>query len=110
MSELEKVVYNFNIIMEISGKKEKVKSFSRVQLFATLWTVAHQAPPFMGILQAKILEWVAISFSSGSSRPRDRIRISHIAGRLFALWATRKAPVKDGIVFSPFKYLKLLYI
>ena len=30
MSELEKVVYNFNIIMEISGKKVKVKSFSRV--------------------------------------------------------------------------------
>ena len=36
-----------------------------------------------GILQARILEWVAISFSRGSSRPRDRTRVSCIAGRRF---------------------------
>ena len=41
----------------------KVKSLSHVWLFATPWTVAHQA---------RLLEWVAISFSRGSSRPRDR--------------------------------------
>ena len=46
------------------------------------------------ILQAKILEWVAISFSRGSSWPRDRTQISHIAGRRFTLWATREAPVR----------------
>jgi len=34
-----------------------------VWLFATLWTVAHQAPLSMGIVQARILEWVAISYS-----------------------------------------------
>ena len=44
-----------------------------------------------GILQARILEWVAISFSRGSSQPRDRTQVSHIAGRLFNLWATREA-------------------
>ena len=38
-----------------------------------------------GILQARILEWVAISFSRGSSRPRDRTQVSHIAGRCFNL-------------------------
>ena len=38
-----------------------------------------------GILQARILEWVAISFSSGSSQPRDRTQVSHIAGRRFNL-------------------------
>ena len=43
------------------------------------------------IFQARILEWVAISFSSGSSQPRDRTRVSHIPGRRFTLWATRKA-------------------
>ena len=42
-----------------------------------------------GILQARILEWVAISFSRGSCRPRDRTQVSHIAGRRFNLWATR---------------------
>ena len=38
-----------------------------------------------GILQARILEWVAISFSRGSSQPRDRTQVSHIAGRRFNL-------------------------
>ena len=38
-----------------------------------------------GILQARTLEWVAISFSSRTSQPRDRTRVSHIAGRLVTL-------------------------
>ena len=42
-----------------------------------------------GIFQARVLEWVAISFSMGSSRPRDRTRVSHISGRHFIIWATR---------------------
>jgi len=50
-------------------RKEKVKLLSRVQLFATLWTVAHQASLSMGILQAKILKWVAISFSGDLPDP-----------------------------------------
>ena len=44
-----------------------------------------------GILQARILEWVAISFSRGSSQPRDQTQVSHIAGRHFNLCATREA-------------------
>ena len=44
-----------------------------------------------GILQARVLEWVAISFSRGSSRPRDRTQVSWIPGRRFNLWATREA-------------------
>ena len=42
-----------------------------------------------GILQARILEWVAISFSRGSSRLRDPTLVSCIAGELFTVWATR---------------------
>ena len=45
-----------------------------------------------GILQARILEWVAISFSRGSSRPRDRTQFSHIAGRRFNLCTTNLNP------------------
>jgi len=41
-----------------------------------------------GILQARILEWVAISFSKGSSQPRDQTQVSRIAGRFFTIWAT----------------------
>ena len=43
-----------------------------------------------GIFQARVLEWVAISFYRGSSRPRDYTRISRIVGRCFAVWATRE--------------------
>ena len=44
-----------------------------------------------GILQARILEWVAFPFSRGSSQPRDRSQVSRIAGGFFTSWATRKA-------------------
>ena len=44
-----------------------------------------QAPLSLGILQAAILEWVAISFSRGSSRPSERTQVSHIAGRCFTI-------------------------
>ena len=44
-----------------------------------------------GILQARILERVTVSFSRGSSRPRDQTRVSRIGGRCFKLWATREA-------------------
>ena len=43
------------------------------------------------ILQARILEWVTISFSRGSSQPRDWTRVSRIGGRRFNSWATREA-------------------
>ena len=41
-----------------------------------------------GILQARKLQWVAISFSGGPSQPRDWTRVSHIVGRRFNVWAT----------------------
>ena len=44
-----------------------------------------------GILQARILEWVAFPFSGGSSQLRDWTQVSHIAGRFFTSWATREA-------------------
>ena len=52
---------------------------SCVQLFVTLWTVARQAPLSIGILQARILEWVAISFSRESSQPRDQTHVSCVS-------------------------------
>ena len=43
-----------------------------------------------GILQARILEKVAIPFPTGSSQPRDQTQVSHIAGRFFKSWATEE--------------------
>ena len=51
----------------------------------TPWTLAHQAPLSVGILQARILKWVAISFSRGYSQPRDQTQVSHIAEGFFTI-------------------------
>ena len=64
-----------------------------------------------GIFQARILEWVAIYFSRGSSRPRDETRVSHIAGRHFNVWATREALMCNfypAWVLSHFACVRLL--
>ena len=58
-------------------EKPICRSFSHVQLFVTLWTLAHQTA--LSIIQyypARILEWVAISSSRGSSRPTHQTHIS----------------------------------
>ena len=56
-----------------------------------------------GIFQATILEWVAISFARGTSRPRDRTQASRIAGRCFTLWATREAHINELSLTYAFK-------
>ena len=58
-----------------------------------------------GIFQARVLEWGAISFSRGPSWPRDRTRVSRIAGRRFTLWATREAPQTDLLYCHPKDWL-----
>ena len=56
-----------------------------------------------GILQARILEWVAFPFSRGSSQPRDWTQVSHIVGGFFTSWATREAPLEQ----NPYNLLSL---
>ena len=55
------------------------------------------------ISQARILEWVAISFSKESSRPRDQTQVSYIAGEFFTIWATREALILSCL------YLFIIY-
>ena len=52
--------------------------FSFVQVSATLWTVACLAPLSMGILKARILEWVTMPSSRRSSQPRDQTCVSYV--------------------------------
>ena len=61
------------------------RSLSRGQLFATPWTVNRQASLSMGILQVRILEWVALPSSRASSQPRDQTQVSRIAGGFFTI-------------------------
>ena len=70
--------------------------FNCAQLFATPWTVACQAP-VLGIFQARILEWVVMPCSRGSSQPRDQTCISCISGRFF----TAEPPGKQRSTSGP---------
>ena len=54
-----------------------------------------------GILHSRILEWVAIPFSGGSSQPRDRTQVSCIAGEFFTIWATMVLGSIPGLGKSP---------
>ena len=54
-----------------------------VVLFETPPTVVRQSPLSVGILKARILEWIAMPFSRGSPQPRDQTQVSHFAGRFF---------------------------
>ena len=58
-----------------------------------------------GIFQARVLEWVAISFSRGSSLPRDWTQVSSIAGRRFNLWATREVYRRKEFSFKENDFL-----
>ena len=64
-----------------------VWSLSCIRLFVTPWTVGFSVH---GILQARILKWVGISFSRGSSQPRNGTQVSCLAGGFFTSWATRE--------------------
>ena len=52
-----------------------------------------------GIFKARVLVWVAISFSRGSSWPRDWTWVSRFAGRHFTIWTTREAPGFVNVVY-----------
>ena len=52
------------------------------------------------ILQVRMLEWVAISFSRGSSKPRDQTQISCIGRWILYYWATKEAPNADELPFE----------
>ena len=67
----------------------EVKSLSHVWLSVTQ-NCSLPGSSVHGIFQARVLEWIAISFSRGSSQPRDRTQVSRIVDRRFNLWATRE--------------------
>ena len=74
----------------------------------SLWPMDYSPPGSFvyGILQARILEWVAIPFSRESSCPRDWNHVSHIASRFFTIWAMRKPywPLSINL-FEPIGFL-----
>jgi len=69
----------------------------KVKVSQSCLTLCHPVDYIVhGILQARILEWVAVPFSRGSSQPRDQTQVSCIAGGFFTSWASRK-PKNTGV-------------
>ena len=101
-------VFIFFLSFVLFNSRQKIKDFwlklteskkeSEVaQLCPTLWDPKDCSLPgasIHGIFQARVLEWVAISFSLSSSRIGDWTWVSHIVGRCFTIWATREVPYK----------------
>ena len=87
--EYVKTVYCHPAYLTYMQSESEVKSLSRVQLFATPWTVARQAPLSMGFSRQEY--WSGLPFPSPgeSSWPRDWTQVSRIVGRRFTVWATR---------------------
>ena len=82
----------------VSKAKVKVKSLSHVWLFVTM-NCSLPGSSVQGIFQARVLEWVAISFSRGSSRPRDWTLVSCTVGGRFIIWATRETLFFEPLFF-----------
>ena len=76
-----------------------VRNVKATQLCLTLWNPRDYT--VHGIIQARILKWVAIPFSRRSSKPRDWSQVSHIAGGVFTHWVGREAynPQKPRALF-----------
>ena len=73
------------LCLQVGNKKQKAGETQCPTLYDPVDYTVH------GILQARILEWVAFPFSRGSSQPRDQTQVSRIAGGFFTSWATREA-------------------
>ena len=83
-----------NQLMKSAMQKIKTRKVKVLvaQLCPTFCDPTDCSPPgssVHGILQARILEWVAISFSRDSSQLKDQTWVSHTAGRFFTIWGTR---------------------
>ena len=94
--QIKKLYYKFQVSKDDKGLRNCCVCMLVTELCQTLCHLMAFSLPgssVLGIHQARILEWVAISFSRGSSQLRDWIRVSHVASRFFTIWATREAPV-----------------
>ena len=96
-SDLAAAAEPINNVMTVSGEHWRAQPHIYIYTYTYMWHT-HSLPgsSVHGILQARILEWVEIPFSRGSSWLMDGTGVSCIAGRFFTIWATREA----GLIFK----------
>ena len=89
------IIFSEKLTHKVFSDRLKVKV---TQWCPTVWNPMDCSLPgftIYGILQARILEWVAILVSRRSSQPRDCIQVSHIESGFFTVWTTREADWLD---------------
>ena len=103
----------FHITFTISVWKQKERKVLVTHLCPALCDPMDDGPPgsfIHRILQARILEWVAIPFSKGSSWPRDQIWVSCVAGRLFTVWDFELyVGEEDEVIISLYYFFRFVY-
>jgi len=85
------LTYNVVLVSGVQQSESVIHDVKVAQSCLTLCNPMDCSPAgssVHGILQARILEWVAFPFSRGSSQPRHRTQVSRIAGGFFPVWAT----------------------
>ena len=88
----------------VSVKAVPLTNLRNTEMVLWMWKVlsrVHLCDPMgytdHGILQARTLEWGAVPFSRGSSRPRDRTQVCRMGDRFLTIWATREASICQQI-------------
>ena len=94
---MELIVASVCVCVCVCVYMHTLNHFCCVQLFVTPWTVACQAPLSMGILQARILEWIAISSSRGSSQARDQTLLHLLHWQVGSLSLAPPGKPKNGL-------------
>ena len=82
--------FSFNMYESITGKVKESEVSPQCPTLCDPMDCSLPGSSVYGIFQARVLEWVAIFFSRGSSWPRVQTQVSHIIGRCFTVWATRE--------------------
>ena len=94
--------------IENQGDKTEVK-WNEVKVAQSCLTLCDPMDyTVRAIRQARILEWVAFPFSTGSSQPRDRTQVSRISGKFFTNWATKEAQEYWSVVYNTSNIQNLL--
>ena len=98
----------FNLVFITSSFKTWLWKVKVAQSCPTLCNLMDYTD--LGILQARILEWVAIPFSRGSSQPRDRTQVSHITDGLFTSWATKEGSGNFVLIWNTILCLWMTFL